>query len=303
MTMKFFFRARSRIRPAFVGGIVTLMVAGSMGVAGGVSGWVPNARNRPSRAELPGPGPGVESVAPDPAVSLRLALEPGASASPSGHEFYFTRAIYSSGRRGWGGRGGWATDYPKADRQFLVVIKRILGLDAPDFENAVSLTDPELRKYPFLYALEVGGMALTRAEIHGLREYLNAGGFLVVDDFWGTREWAVFEENMRMVLPGRPLVELPADHDLFHTFYEIDEIKQVPNVRNGRSGGPTWERDGYEAMVLGIHDDDGRLMVVINWNTDLGDAWEWAEDPFYPMEYSNFAYKMGANLIIYAMTH
>jgi hypothetical protein len=223
---------------------------------------------------------------------------------PAGHEFYFTRAIYSSGRGwGWGGRGSWATDYPKADRQFLVVIEKLLGLDAYDFENAVRLTDPELRRYPFLYALEVGRMALTQEEIHGLRDYLNAGGFLVIDDFWGTREWEVFSYNMRMVLPGRPMVELPLDHDLFHTFYEIDEIKQVPNVRQGRFGGPTWERDGYEPRVLGIHDDDGRLMVVINWNTDLGDAWEWAEDPFYPMEYSNFAYEMGANLIIYAMSH
>lgn len=234
-----------------------------------------------------------------------LVAGPAALVQEQGHEFYFTRAIYSSGRRGWGwgGRGSWATDYPKADRQFLVVIKRILGLDAPEFENAVSLADPELRRFPFLYALEVGRMALTREEAHGLRDYLNAGGFLVVDDFWGTREWEVFEENMRIVLPGRPFVELPVDHEIFHTFFEIEEIKQVPNVRQGRSGGPTWERDGYEPRVLGIFDDDGRLMVVVNWNTDLGDAWEWAEDPFYPMEYSNFAYEMGANLIIYAMTH
>jgi hypothetical protein len=74
-------------------------------------------------------------------------------------------------------------------------------------------------------------------------------------------------------------------------------------VRQKRSGGPTWEQDGYEPHVLGIFDDDGHLMVVINWNTDLGDAWEWAEDPFYPLQYSNFAYEMGANLIIYGMTH
>jgi hypothetical protein len=243
-------------------------------------------------------GAGVD--APDPAPPGPLFLAP----PKSRHEFYFTRAIYTGGRgRRWGGRQSWATDYPKADRQFLVVIKRILGLDAYEYENAVSLSDPEIRRYPFLYALEVGRMALTQGEIHGLRDYLNAGGFLVVDDFWGTREWAVFEYNIRQVLPGRPIVELPLDHELFHTFFEIDAIKQVPNVAQGRYGGPTWEQDGYEPRVLGIFDDDGRLMVVINWNTDLGDAWEWAEDPFYPMEYSNFAYEMGANLIIYAMTH
>jgi hypothetical protein len=243
-------------------------------------------------------GGGVDAPGPTPAPSSFFTPPPWR------HEFYFTRAIYSSGRGwGWGGRGSWATDYPKADRQFLVVIKRILGLDAYEYENAVALADPEIRRYPFLYALEVGRMALTQAEVQGLRDYLRAGGFLVIDDFWGTREWEVFEYNMRMVLPGRPIVELPAEHELFHTFFEIDEIRQVPNVRQGRYGGPTWERDGYEPRVLGIFDDDGRLMVVINWNTDLGDAWEWAEDPFYPMEYSNFAYEMGANLIIYAMSH
>jgi hypothetical protein len=165
------------------------------------------------------------------------------------------------------------------------------------------LTDPEIRRFPILYALEVGRMALTREEIHGLRDYLNAGGFLIIDDFWGTREWQVFEQNIRMVLPGRPIVELDPDHIIFSIFYEITEIMQVPNVRNGRYGGPTWERDGYDPYVLGIFDDDGRLMVVINWNTDLGDAWEWSDDPFYPLKYSTFAYEMGANFIVYGMSH
>ncbi|MFC1660434.1 DUF4159 domain-containing protein [Gemmatimonadota bacterium] len=220
------------------------------------------------------------------------------------HEFYFTRAIYSSYRGGgYWGRRSWSTDYPKADRQFLAVVKRLLGLDAYDYENAVSLADPDIRKYPFLYALEVGRMALTQEEVQGLRDYLDAGGFLVIDDFWGTREWDVFEYNIRRVLPGRAMVELPLSHELFRTFYEITEIKQVPNVNQGRFGGPTWERDGYEPKVLGILDDEGRLMVVINWNTDLGDAWEWAEDPFYPLEYSTFAYEMGANMIVYGMSH
>jgi hypothetical protein len=219
-------------------------------------------------------------------------------------EFYFTRAIYSSYRgRGYWGRGSWSTDFPKADRQFLIVVRRLLGLDAYEYENAVSLADPEIRRYPFLYALEVGRMALTEEEIHGLRGYLEAGGFLVIDDFWGTREWEVFEYNIRRVLPGREMVELPLTHELFRAFYEITDLKQVPNVNQGRFGGPTWERDGYEPKVLGIFDDHGRLMVVINWNTDLGDAWEWAEDPFYPLEYSTFAYEMGANMIVYGMSH
>jgi hypothetical protein len=228
----------------------------------------------------------------------------GLTPPPEGYEFYFTRAIYSGrGRWGWGGRGSWSTDYPKADRQFLVVIKRLVGLDAYEYENAIALTDPDIRRFPFLYALEVGRMDLTDEEVRGLGDYLAAGGFLVIDDFWGSQEWRVFEYNIRRVLPGRETVELPPDHELFRSFYEITEIKQVPNVRQGRYGGPTWERDGYEPRVLGIFDEDGRLMVVINWNTDLGDAWEWAEDPFYPLEYSTFAYEMGANMIVYGMSH
>jgi hypothetical protein len=248
-----------------------------------------------------------DGTAREPSNGSVLAARGFFGGPPALHEFYFTRAIYSSygrpGLRGFGRGGSWDTDYPKADRQFLIVIEEILGLDAFDFENAVSLADPELRRYPFLYALEVGRMELTEEEVRGLRDYLYAGGFLVVDDFWGTQEWNVFEYNMRRVLPGRPFVELDLDHPLFQAFYEIDEIKQVPNVNNGRRGGPTWERDGFEPHVLGIFDDNDRLMVVINWNTDLGDAWEWAEDPYYPLELSTFAYEMGANLIVYGMSH
>jgi hypothetical protein len=245
---------------------------------------------------------------PKPQQAPQQVREPGiheVALPPESRTFFFTRAIYSSSRGGWGrGRGSWATDYPKADRQFLVVLKRLTNLDAYDLENAVPLDDPALRRYPFLYALEVGRMELSQDEIHGLRDYLNAGGFLVIDDFWGPQEWSNFEVQMARVLPGRPIVDVPRDHPLFTTFYEIDEILQVPNVGNGRRGGPTWECYGCETPeVKGIFDDDGRLMVVINFNTDLGDAWEWAEDPWYPLPYSTFAYQMGVNMIVYAMSH
>ena len=222
---------------------------------------------------------------------------------PEWHEFYFTRAAYSSYSRGWGRRGNsWATDYPKSDRQFLTVLQRLTNLDAFSYENAVLLTDERIRHYPFLYALEVGYMSLSPAEIEGLREYLMAGGFLVIDDFWGSQEWAQFEYQMGFVFPNHPIVDLDLDHPVFSTFYDIDEILQVPAY--GRYwGGRTSERDGYVPYVKGIHDDEGRLMVIINWNTDLGDAWEWAEQPDYPLQYSTFAFQMGVNMIIYAMSH
>jgi len=229
---------------------------------------------------------------------LRL---PPSDEPPGRHAFYWTRAVYSGSGRRWYGNP-WATDFPNGDRQFLLVVKRLVRLDAYDWENAVSLADPRLRSFPMIYAVEVGYMDLTEEEVHGLRNYLDAGGLLVVDDFWGSREWAQFEYNISRVLPGRPIVELPMDHPVFSTYYQIDEVKQVPARGRGIFGRPTWERDGYVPHVRGIFDDEGHLMVLINWNTDLGDAWEWAEDPMYPLEYSTYAYEMGANMIVYGMS-
>ena len=234
------------------------------------------------------------------------------------YEFYFTRGRYGYGgggggfggfgRRGRGGGGSWATDYPKADCQFITVVKRLAGLDIYYDSNAIDLDDPNLRRFPFLYMLEVGhGMNLSESEVKGLRSYVDAGGFLVIDDFWGTREWAEFEYEFRRVFPDKEIVEIPLDHDVFSVFYTIDQIRQVPNVNNAenvaRGFGRTYEQDGVVPHVRGVFDDDGRLLVIINWNTDLGDAWEWAEDPWYPLEFSTYALEMGVNMILYSMTH
>ena len=220
-------------------------------------------------------------------------------------EFYFSRVAYR-GYGGFYGRGGsWRTDFPRADQIFLSFIDRLVpNLDAFEQEFVVRLDDPDVRRFPFLYALEVGGMALSPEEIEGLRSYLLQGGFLVIDDFWGIREWASFESEIRQVLPGYEIIDLPLDHKILTAFYEIDEIIQVPNVNNGCRGGRTDEGDNsFIPMVKGIHDENGRLMVVINFNTDLGDAWEWADQACYPFEYSKYAYEMGVNFIVYAMSH
>ena len=219
--------------------------------------------------------------------------------SPGGpREFYFTRGIYSSNWR-W---NAWATDFPKADRQFMAAVNSFIDISAAEHENTVRLNDPDIRRFPFLYALEVGNMALSASEAQGLRDYLLAGGFLVIDDFWGSWEWANFEREIRRVLPGHRIRELPLDHPIFNAVYRIDEIVQVPAIGN-HWYGRTWERDGYVAHARGIFDQDGRLMVIINWNTDLGDAWEWFERPEYPLSYSSFAVRMGINFIVYAMSH
>jgi hypothetical protein len=220
----------------------------------------------------------------------------GKSAWP--REFYYTRGIYQGTRC-----NNWTIDYPKSDRQFLMGVRRLIGhIDAYEMEHPVRLDDPNLRRYPFLYMVEVGHSDWTDQEAAALRSYIFAGGFVVVDDFWGTYEWEDFESNIRKVLPEYKVVELPLDHPLFHMVYDIKEILQVPNVGNAQRG-ITYEKDGYVPHCRGIFDDQGRLLVVINWNTDLGDAWEWAENPYYPLKYSTFAYQMGINFIVYSMSH
>ncbi len=221
--------------------------------------------------------------------------------SKRGREFYFTRAMYS----GYGRRyASWSVDFPKADVQFLFGVRRLTNIDAYEFENPVRLDDPNLRRFPFLYALEVGRMALSPAEIQGLRSYLLAGGFLVIDDFWDMDQWQNFEYEISQVLPEYRIVDIPMDHPLLSAFYEIDEILQVPNRSLAAAGGRTWECwTRCDPVLRGIFDEHNRLMVVINWNTDLGDAWEWVEQPWYPWKYSNFAYKLGVNMIVYGMSH
>ena len=265
---------------------------------------VPGPYELPSpetRASLPSPGPSPDAFAlRSPQDPRHRRMLPGEL--PGRYPFYWTRAIYSGWRRGgWRGQS-WAIDYPKGDQQFILVLKRLVQLDAYDWDNAVALDDPALRRFPVLYAVEVGGMELTEPEVEGLRGYLDAGGFLIVDDFWGN-EWMAWEYNIRRVYPDRPIVDIGLDHPLYSAYYDIEEIKQVPARGRGIYGRPTEECYGCYPAVRGIYDDDGRLMVVINWNTDLGDAWEWAEDPSYPLEYSTYAYEMGANMIVYAMSH
>jgi hypothetical protein len=191
----------------------------------------------------------------------------------------------------------------------VLVAKRLSNIDACEWEHPVSLADPELRSFPFIYSLEWGEAQLTEPEVAGLRSYLEAGGLLMIDDFWGSDEWVNFERQMTRVLPGRPIVEIPRDHLLFHIHYTIEsEIVQVPNAGNARQvalgapGAHTSEQDGYVPHVRGIFDDEGRLMVVINWNTDLGDALEWAESPYYPLRFSTFASELFLNTIMYSMS-
>ena len=137
-----------------------------------------------------------------------------------------------------------------------------------------------------------------------MREFLLRGGFLYVDDFWGPDQLGNFREQIEKVFPEYKLERLQLNHQLFHTFFDIDEILQPPNQRAGCNGGPTWEDDrDRDPVVFGISDEKGRLMVVATYNADLGDAWEYMDLPCYPAKFSGYAYRMGLNVMIYAMTH
>ena len=223
-------------------------------------------------------------------------------------EFIYTRLMYpSAGRRGFGGYGGrgggsWATDYPKNDRQFLQGLRRLTRVHARSMENVVDLDTDDLFNYPFIYAVEVGQWYLSDAQAAKMREYLLRGGFLMVDDFHGTYEWEMFMASMSRVFPDRPVVEMENKDAIFHVLYDLDERFQVPGLA-ALYGGVTYERDGIEARWRGIYDDKGRIMVAICHNMDLGDAWEWADDPTYPERYASLAYRIGVNYIVYSMTH
>lgn len=213
---------------------------------------------------------------------------------------YPTHEIYSTYGRGWG--GSWTTDGPKAERQFVQGVRRLTRLHTRSVETVVDLDSDEVYNWPWIYGVEVGHWQLSDAQVVKLREYLNRGGFLMVDDFHGTREWAIFVESMNKVFPGRAIVELQNSDPIFHVIYDLDQRVQVPGI-SPLIRGLTHEQDGYEARWRAIYDDKGRVVVAICLNMDLGDAWEWADSPDYPEQYTSLAYRIGVNYIIYAMTH
>ncbi len=233
---------------------------------------------------------------------LRLAAQAAPPSRDTEAEFTFVRVVYT-GLQGWGYYKNWYTDWPKADRQFILGIQRLTNIKTADQGKTIPLTDKEIFRYPFIYSVEVGHWNLTDDEARALREYLRRGGFLFCDDFWGSVEWENFQRNVARILPGMKIVEIPKAHPIFHSYYDIPEIIQTPNVGNALYKSTTFEEDGHVPHCRGIFDDNGRLMVVINWNTDLGDAWEWADLPGYPAKYSTYAYQIGINAIIYAMSH
>ena len=212
----------------------------------------------------------------------------------------------------WGLDLNWTIDYPRSDRHLLEGVRRLTRIDSRSVEQVVDLdgTD-DVYNWPMMYAVEVGHWALPDEQASQLREFLLRGGFLMVDDFHGDEpyhrvfsEWQVFLASMNKVFPDRPIVDLPDSDPIFHTVFDLDDRFQVP--------GWQWRRSGrtYEAGETGmiphwraIYDDKGRVMVAICHNMDLGDAWEWSDDPRYPEKFAGLAYRVAVNYFIYDLTH
>ncbi|MEX0619606.1 MAG: DUF4159 domain-containing protein [Pseudohongiellaceae bacterium] len=218
-------------------------------------------------------------------------------------EFAFVRIRYDSYYNG-GYRGGpWSTDFPAADENFLRGVSRLTNIRVMSEPIILRFDDEEIFDYPFLYALEMGrngGLSLSPAEIENLREYLLRGGFLLIDDFWGEQQWDTFYRDFSLVFPDREMVELPATHEIFHTFYDIEGPLMIP----GRGGRMGMGQQGIDvASNHAIMDDDGRIMVLVNWNSDMGDGWEHTYDQWYPTRFANLAYQLGINYLIYSLTH
>lgn len=231
-------------------------------------------------------------------------IEPEDGDKPA--EFVFARLVYSDLYEGQIlSERPWHIDSPAAERHFLQGLRRLSAVDARSKEEYVHSTDENLFDYPFLYAVEAGHWSLTDEEVERLREYLLRGGFLMLDDFHGLNEWANFLEGMNRIFPDRPIEELDPSNEAFHTLFDTDSTEQIPGVQMlyTRQVCESCENGGDVPHWRGIYDDDGRLMVLINWNMDLGDAWEHADWPEYPERYTSMAYRMAINYITYAMTH
>jgi hypothetical protein len=222
---------------------------------------------------------------------------------PYDGRFTFVRLRYTPDWAGWGGGGGffgginyqWDHDYPRAERHFTRILSELTAVDATtEASNILALDDPELMRYPLAYLSEPGHWTMTDEETDALRAYLLKGGFIIFDDFQGS-DWFNFRDQMRRVLPDHQLVRLEASHPVFHAFFEIESLESfihpysfVPSAFYG---------------IFEDNDPDKRLLIIANYNNDIGESWEWSDREFIPIDLTNEAYKLGINYIVYATAH
>jgi uncharacterized protein DUF4159 len=221
---------------------------------------------------------------------------------PPGTEFVFARVRYTTTARKMGYNvshrlEGWAHDYPVAEEHILQVADEATGINLNRSSYViVELESDDIFRYPLLYFSEVGEMNLTEHEIANLREYFDRGGFAIVDDFDNQELLDWFQSQMQKVFPGRTFVRLAVSDPLFHTFYDIPTLNVEPPYKGRR-------RPGEVPTFYGYYNDQGRLIMIINHNNDIGDFWEWIDQPRYPLQPSTEGLRFGINYFIYALSH
>ena len=218
--------------------------------------------------------------------------------------FTFVRVNYQPTPDGYwaGGRPSWSHGYALAEQNLIKIMNEVSYLGARGETNSLALDDPELFKYPIAYIIEVGFWTLTDKEAAALRTYILKGGFVIVDDFKtpGWRGipgggWEPFADNMKRVLPEAHFFDMSARDPIFHAFFEINRLDNFPQAYN--AGSP---------IFRGIYEDNDpskRLQVIVNYNTDISQYWEWSGRGFRPFDETNEAYKLGVNYLIYGLTH
>ncbi|MEM1294137.1 MAG: DUF4159 domain-containing protein [Verrucomicrobiota bacterium] len=227
--------------------------------------------------------------------------------------FRFARLRYDS-YYGYGRHGKWATDFPDSDLNFSYRLHELTSLEVHPNPIVVDIDAEQLADYPFIYMIEPGNIYLNDREAKILRDYLLNGGFIMVDDFWGTYEWENFiRDGFKKIFPEPKFEpqELPLEHPIFHCVFDLKEKPQVPAIGHalqGRDMGITyeWNKPGTEtAYYKGVFDEKGRMMMIICHNTDLGDGWEReGENEWYFREFAEKkSFPMGINIVFYAMTH
>jgi hypothetical protein len=224
-------------------------------------------------------------------------------------EWTFARLMYPQyGGRGYRndwreGNSMWTQDYPRADRHFLQALRRLTRINARSVEQPVNLDDDDdVYNWPWLYAVQPGTWNLTDRQARKLRDFLDRGGFFMCDDFWGPQGWDVFMQTFERIFPDRRIINIDDKDPIFHIAYDLDNRYQVPGARY-RYTGVTEKCDGCPPAWRAVYDDRGRIVFTAVFDSDLGDSWEWADDPSYEERFSALGIRIGVNYILYAMTH
>ena len=229
--------------------------------------------------------------------------------------FTFCRLMYTQVRREPMGMG-WRTDYPYAEINLMIRMSELtraaISFDAnkqPTYYT-VQISDDALFGCPFIMASDAGTIGFSDEEVARLRQYLLKGGFLWVDDFWGSAAWAQWTHEISRVLPPDeyPIRELPMTDPIFRGLYQMQKMPQITNIIFWRQveGQSTSERgsDSLEHPLRAIRDRHGRIVVLMTHNNDVADSWEReGEDPGFFYQFSPDGYALGLNVLIHAMSH